>query len=55
MSFNRDNFERLGINNGKFDMKKVMDYVLSDHDSEDLEIDQRDTNLDEIKIHKSKI
>lgn len=54
MNFSRDNFERLGIN-GDYDMKKVMDYVLSEHESKDLEIDQSDTNLDEIKIHKSKI
>lgn len=55
MNFNRDNFERLGLNNGNYDRNKVMNYVLSEHESKDLEIDQSDTNTDEIKIHKSKI
>ena len=40
-SYNRDNFERLGIDKKNYDKDKVMEYALGDHDTEDKEIDTK--------------
>ena len=42
-SFNRDNFDRLGINKNKSN-DEVMKYALSEHEEEDKEIDTKKTN-----------
>jgi len=42
--YNRDNFERLGIDNKNYDLETVMKFALSEHDDEDKEIDTKKTN-----------
>ena len=47
-SFNRDNFQRLGMDKKNYDINEVMKYALGEHDTEDKEIDRKNT-ANEIK------
>ena len=42
-SYNRDNFERLGVDKKNYDMDKAMERALGEHDSEDKENDTKKT------------
>ncbi|MBR0597188.1 hypothetical protein [Sinanaerobacter chloroacetimidivorans] len=40
-SYNRDNFERLGIDKKDRNMDKVMEYALGEHETHDKETDTK--------------